>query len=107
MDTYFAYALIGALAVGLFFIIWSFADNPAQFKRALEARLVLFMANIGGYTKALAISAASLAYVIFDPIWIIVDDIAVITIAYISIRSILGQIVKDNYPFPKPWKRKR
>ena len=92
------------ILVPFLFAIWSFSFNPAQFSNATAATFALIGANVGGYTKVIGTSLAALLYIIFDPFWIIIDDLVVGGIAIYAVRRILAGLVKKNFPFPTPWK---
>ncbi|MDX1943073.1 MAG: hypothetical protein SFU99_21090 [Saprospiraceae bacterium] len=91
------------ISVPFIFVFWSFLSNSSGFSNALSARIALLIANAGGYTKAIGTSIAGFLYVVFDPFWIIIDDVIVIGVTVFIVRNILKGIVRDNFPFPLPW----
>ena len=100
------------LAIGIpsFLATWSFISNPQQFSEALQARIGYFAARIFIFIKVGFGITAGIAYVIFDPIMLFVDDILVVWAVAIFVKKSLNKAVfdaiKEEYPFPKPWRKR-
>ena len=101
---WYTWLLLIASMVVLFFAVWSFASNPSQFMDALMARGSFLVINFTAIAKSIVTTVLSGLYVIFDPIPIIIDDVAIIIFAIYTVKRLLKRIVKEMFPFPKPWR---
>ena len=98
------------LLISLFFICWSYFDDPPKFLKALTVRGEIIFArlfiSIYGIGKRIIIPAL---YIIFDPILIFIDDIIVGTVGvfsiYFYIKKQFFKSIRNAAPFPKPWRR--